>query len=434
LFVSLAFLQIPIDWLHTNPKIYKNLNSLVATDVSNKTLESGIHKIGKLDSEFVSLTGYDSSQSTVFEPTSYTVSDKFFITQGKGSELFDVLVKVKDIYLNGLNQNTHKKEFEKLFSADLSNGLLEGNLNIWLDWKFAHVPATVARLFLSDYKMRLNLLAGNVDLSEEVKREGSMVKWAINLDDVLFGDTATFVVSKNNTAEFSLKYRGTSVREFYISNDTIYFTPTKTGEYYLSFGSKVGRSEQLKISVKPSGFIRKNDNGIHFFYVGKQTELEVRNFTNVSSIRGEGLLKDVTLKNGKFSFVPVRSGWCNIKLLNDAGNILMEDSIFVQPIPKPTILATYANGNKLSKLQIMKGKGINLSATHPLKQNFDYTIESIKYGIIGKGYQNKEIKGAVIPISQSELESALYVEIIELQISIGRNQIKVTDPLIIELI
>ena len=434
LFISLSIIQIPIEWLRINPYYAKYMRSINSKDEVTPELTKTRDAIVAIDSAFLDFVGFDEEKNTIREPISYSATDQFFIKLNNAEKVFNTLIGLRDYFLKMDKIETKRLEFERLFEADLKNGLADGNDNIWAEWKFKHVPATVARAFLADYKLRLNLLNGAIDFNSKDNEIKSMIKLAFNVDLLQLGDTARFVVADRNMTEMSITFGSQVSNEYKWSNDTLLFIPRTTGKYEIAF--KAGNAEEkISIEVQPTTFIEEKGESVQFFYEGKESKLKYQNISNVGNIRCDCAgREDISYKNGEITFTPSRSGWCDFELFGKLGNRLLFDSVYIQELPFPIILASNASANKISKSRLLQQKSLRITATHPDMDNFNYNITGIKANFIGYDAELKLIEGANIPLTEAQLEKVKYIQIREVNVQTSVRNFIISEPLIIEII
>ena len=325
LFISLSIIQIPIEWLRINPYYAKYMRSINSKDEITPELTKARDAIVSIDSAFLSFAGFDEEKNTIREPISYSPTDQFFMKLNNAEKVFKTLVDLRDYYFAMEKNEIKRIEFERLFEGDLKNGLADGNQNIWAEWKFKHVPATVARAFLAEYKLRLNLLNGAIKFDAQKNESRSMIKLAFNVDLLQLGDTARFVVADKNVAEMSITYGGKPSNEYKWSNDTLLFIPRTTGKYEIAFKAE-NTEEKISIEVQPTTFIEEKGESVQFFYEGKESQLKYQNISNVGNVRCDcAEAETISYKNGEVTFTPSKAGWCNFEMFGRSGNRLLFD-------------------------------------------------------------------------------------------------------------
>ena len=434
LFISLSIIQIPIDWLHINPYYAQYLRLVTSKDAVSPELSKARDIVDKVDSLFVDFVGMDEVTKTLREPVSYSSTDQFFIISNNAEMLFTALESLREYYFKMGKNQIKRKEFERLFEADLKNGLSNGKLNIWAEWKFKHVPATVASTLLADIKLRLNLLNGAIELDSKKSEAVSMIKLAFNVDLLQLGDTAKFVIADKRNANVAVMYGDNVSKEYIWKADTLYFIPKSTGKYQLNFQSASG-NENIEINVEPTTFIEEKGESIQFFHEGKTSQLKYQNIGNVGSATCNCAGADkITYKNGAVSFTPEKAGWCDFELFGKNGNRLLFDSVYVQELPFPIVLGVNVSANKISKSRLLQQGLLGLSASHPDMDNFNYNIVGMKATLVGLDEGIQSFQGASIPLKEGVLERVKYIQINEVTVETSVRNFTIKEPLIIEII
>lgn len=434
LFISLSIIQIPIEWLRINPYYSNYMRAIVSKDAVAPELAKARKVIEEIDSSFVAFAGFDDARNTVREPAGYSTTDQFFIKADKANVVFTALSDLKQYY-DGLEVNHPKrKEFERLFKLDLVNGLSDGKENIWKEWKFKHVPATVVRTLLAEFKLRLNLLNGAIELDQKKEESKSMIKLAFNVDLLQLGDTATFVVAQKKDLALSVKQGSNESNEYRWKGDTLYVIPKTTGMYQVDFTTATG-TETVKINVEPTTFIAEKGEAVQFFYEGKESKLKYQNIGNIANVKCEcAEASAINMKSGEVSFTPNKSGWCDFEIFSRTGSRVLFDSVYVQELPRPIMLASNVSAGRISRSRLLQEKGLRLTATHPDMDNFNYEVSKIKVSLIGLDNQVKNLEGAFIPLSAEELDRVKYIQINEVNVNTNVRNFKINEPLIIEII
>jgi len=283
LFISLSIIQIPIEWLRINPTVSDYLNSTTSKTVSVIQIKAAMDAVTQIESDFTKALGYNEKTKSINEPTGYAVSDNFFIINKKADYLFEKFVDLKNYFLNLPETNPKRKEFEKLFSGDLENGLRNNKPILWAEWKFKHAPATVVKTLLAELRLRLNLLNGAIELDSKGDKADKIVLLAYNLDVLKPGDTATFVIAKKAETSVKIDLGGIIVNDYKWKGDTLYFIPKTTGQYNVEFNSK-GVIDKLSITVIPAGFTDEKKDALQTFFVGKKASVK---YTNVLKVYGK---------------------------------------------------------------------------------------------------------------------------------------------------
>ncbi len=433
LFISLSIIQIPIEWLRINPYYAHYMSAIVSKDAVSPELRLARDVISRIDSSFVAFTGFDEIKQSIREPEGYSSTDQFFIKKRNAEQVFLALFKLKDYYAK-LDVNHPKRlEFEKLFKLDLQNGLSNNKPAIWTEWKFKHVPATVVRTLLAEIKLRLNLLNGAIDL--DLKEEGSqsVVQLAFNVDLLQLGDTARFVASRKRTTA-NVKYENNPSSEFFWKGDTLYLVPKSTGNYRVDLQTEDG-VETILVHVDPTQFLDEKGEAIQFFYVGKTAQLKFRKVKNIQNVKCDCVkATQMNVNDGNISFIPNKSGWCNFEIFNGTGALLLSDSIYVQNLPVPNLVASNVSAGKISLTRLMQQQGLRLTATHPDMDNFNYSVNSIKATLVGLDLEPKSFNGAFIALTPDQIAKVKFIQVNEVLVKAPMRDFIIKEPLLIEII
>ena len=433
LFISLSIIQIPIEWLRINPYYLEYMEAISSKDEVAPEIIKARNVVTQVDSLFLVFAG-NAESNTLREPEGYATTDDYFISNKNGELVFNALMSLRDYYYAMDVSDLKRKEFERLFKSDLENGLKDNKVNIWTEWKFRHVPATVVRTLLAETKLRLNLLNGAIELDEKAAGAQSAVKLAFNVESLQLGDTAKFIVADKSVTEVSVTNGNSISKEYSWTGNELNFIPKSAGTYTLVFNTR-GTEEKVVIKIQPSEFLADNKQTVQFIYEGKETKLRYRNVENIGRLKcncaGENF---ISYKSGEVSITPEKYGWCQIELLSTSGGRLVVDSIYVQKLPAPLILATNVSANKISKSRLVQQKALRLSANHHDMGNVNYTISRVKATFIGLDGEVRTFEGANIPLTAEQLERIKYIQINEVTVETRVRNFTVTEPLIIEII
>jgi len=432
LFISLALLQIPIDWLRININMAHYINKSTSVDMDNKKILAVYNQILQIETEFYKEVGYDIEKKIYKDPDSYSGTDLYFISQGKGKDLFQRLLELKKYHYSLPQNNPKKEEFKKLFKYDLKNGLESENSTIWVEWKFKHVPAGVVVTFLADLKLRMKLLNGGVILKEDQKAD-YLVLMAYNIESVRPGDTVKIVVFNHEKMQVSAMENNNLLELNNWSGDTLIFVPKYVGIYNLSF-KKNGVEETLKVTSIAKTFEREKENKFNIFYEGKPAELHYVNLLNPGNITCDcdpGII--LNKSSNKVSFTPNKSGWCSFLITNKDGKVLLSDSIYVQKIPEPYLFAEGSSGGVMSKTRLKTDGYISVYGTHPDLQKFRYTLSNIKYRLVGSSTVVFNSSSSKISLNSEQIDKVKYVIIEGADINTGTKNMVFDRPFVIQI-
>ena len=434
LFISLSIIQIPIEWLRINPTVSDYLNSTTSKTVSVIQIKAAMDAVSQIESEYTKALGYNEKTKTINEPTGYAVSDNFFIVNKKADYLFEKFLDLKKYFLNLPETNPKRKEFEKLFIGDLENGLRNNKPILWAEWKFKHTPATVVKTLLAELRLRLNVLNGAIELDSKGEKADKIVLLAYNLDVLKPGDTATFVIAKKAETSVKIDLGGSVVNDYKWKGDTLYFIPKTTGQYNVEFNSK-GVIDKLSITVIPAGFTDEKKDALQTFFVGKKASVKYTNVLKADKVYctcAEG--SQITQSMGNIDFVPQSAGWCAFQVTSSNGQVLLLDSLFVQDVPTPQIMVNGASENKISMNRILQTKYVSIGALHPDMNSYKYDISKMNFTLIGASRETKTSQSGKIDLNGIDIAKLKYILINEVDIKTALKEIKIKQPLLIEII
>lgn len=434
LFISLTLLQIPIEWFRINNSLMDYMSKSTKIDLNVPVIKDCYEYVEDLDKRYlVALGGYSPTTGKYNEPNGYGVTDVFFFKPGTGDVLFNKLTKLKQYFQSSGVTLQRKKEFEKLFAQDLENGLATGNEKIYLEWKFKHVPATVARALLSEMKLRLKLLIGGIELKDEDKARDNIVLMAYNISSVRPGDTVEIVVYDHQATKVSATEND---KQFVLDNwrgDTLLFIPAYVGIYTISF-KKNDKEETLKVNVLPKRFTEDATHGFITFYEGKPSELKFVSLLNEGSASCDC---DPNLQmnkfEGKIKFIPNSAGWCRFKINTTEGMLLLDDSIFIQQVPDPFILVEGSSDRSVSFKRIQNAKKIEFNAFHPEMPNFQYDITSMSVRLVGVSDVTQEMSGGTVNITTEQLAKLQYIVVDRVSVQTQIKLIQHQEPIVIQI-
>ncbi len=418
LFISLSIIQIPIDWLRISPLMRENFEAVAAANMKSKSIEEAKTRITEVDASFSQLVGIDPTNGKLQQPENYALSDNFFINANEGKVIFDQLVVIKDSILALPLNNNLRVKFEELFAKDLENGLRQDRAQAWLQWKFQHVPATVARLTLSDLTLKLNLLLGEFELVEGDDSENPNFILAYNIDRLHIGDTAFFVYEGDIRPKLDLSVGDADAQEYVWENDTLVFMALDTGLYQLRFF--LGNDEKsYRFKVLPGNFrtVENRQNLANYSGLALKLPLEAwqeeLDFTCSCMLGAKPKAQD-----GFLNMLPRRSGWCMIEgFVKEIGALAFKDSIYIHPLPAPLLYTSGISDNQLSRSRLRRLAKIDLKVLFPDQpQGMDFKIEDIKTTLHFKETSESKTFHKELRFSEAEIENLQYIEIQEVTV------------------
>ena len=432
IFISLSMLQIPIDWLRTNINIAEYISKSTSVEMDDPEIADVYDELSKIETEFLDEIGYDIVNRKYKELDGYNITDNFFIRSKKGYVLFDKLVKLKKHYQALSIDNPKVKEFDNLFESDLINGLKAEKANLWVEWKFKHVPVGVVVTWLADLKLKMKLLHGGIITTEEQNRD-YLVLMAYNIEAVRPGDTVRIVVFNHEEMQVTAKQGNISFDLNKWSGDTLLFIPQYVGVYDLSF-KKNGVEETLKVTSVAKTFEKEKENKYNIFYQGKPSELQYVNLLNPGVVNcGCDENASIDRQKSKVSFNPTSTGWCKFQINNTDGKTLLRDSVFVQKLPIPFVYAKGVSGDVISKLRLKSDNKLVLYATHPDLQKFNFKLSNLKYRLVGLSPETLTASSEVITVPTENLESLRYIIVEAADINNEIKNMEFISPLVIQV-
>lgn len=432
IFISLSMLQIPIDWLRTNINMAEYIGKSTKVVIDDPDIASVFDELSKIETEFLKEVGYDIENKIYKNPDGYNLTDNYFIRLKKGYTLFDKLIILKKHYEALPASNPKRQEFISLFENDLKNGLKSEKANLWIEWKFKHVPVGVVVTWLADLKLKMKLLHGGIITTEEQNRD-YLVLMAYNIEAVRPGDTVRIVVFNHEKMQVSAKQGNQSFELNKWNKDTLLFIPQYVGVYELSF-KKNGVEETLKVTSVAKTFEKEKDNKYNIFYQGKTSELHYVNLLNPGQVTCSGDPNaTIDRQNSKVVFTPQTVGWCNFQVNNKEGRVLLRDSVYIQKLPIPFVYAKGVSGDLISRTRLKSDSKLSFYATHPDLQKFNFKLTNLKYRLVGLSQELLTASGDVINIPTDNIEALRYVVVEAADINNEIKNMEFESPLVIQV-
>lgn len=391
IFIALSIINIPIEWLHVNKYIAPLLTETTIVSIENEDLNAVYQSVEQTKSDFLVALGYDEASGTYREPFGYTVTDAFFISEGRGKGLQTSLQQVAE-HADRLGAK-QLELFNNLFADDIENGLLDQDEH-WLKWKFKHVPASMAETLLNEIVLRVRLISGDLEFKggKGENSKQSIVEYATNLDYLVFGDTLKVKSSLERVNV--LVTRGKDTMTMSEAGGVYYYVPTTTGTHNLTLR---GRSveEQYTFIVLPAQIANRTQKAFVTYFEGAPATLELG--TVISGGRIDcGCDPAATYSNSAIKFTPSQDGWCTLQLRGANGILLLNDSVYVQPTPRPYFkVKGLVDGDRLPE----GSSEITLEAFHP-SVPADYRVSSITYEKLSAANGEETIQSATLHLPE----------------------------------
>lgn len=432
IFISLSMLQIPIDWLRTNINMAEYIGKSTKVVIDDPEISAVFEELSKIEVEFLKEVGYDIENKVYKNPDGYNLTDNYFIRLKKGYALFQKLVVLKKHYESLPADNPKRKEFLSLFENDLKNGLKSEKANLWVEWKFKHVPVGVVVTWLADMKLKMKLLHGGIITTEEQNRD-YLVLMAYNIEAVRPGDTVRIVVFNHEKMEVSAKLANQSFQLNKWNKDTLLFIPEFVGVYELSF-KKSGVEETLKVTSVAKTFEKEKDNKYNIFYQGKTSELHYVNLLNPGQVTCSGDPNaSLDRQKSRVVFTPQTVGWCKFQVNNKDNRVLLRDSVYVQKLPIPYVYAKGVSGDLISRARLKADNQLAFYATHPDLQKFNFKLSNLKYRLVGLSTELLTSAGDVINIPTGNIDALRYVVVEAADINNEIKNMEFESPLVIQV-
>jgi hypothetical protein len=425
-------LQIPIDWLRTNINMAEYIGKSTKVVIDDPEISAVFEELTKIEVEFLKEVGYDIENKVYKDPDGYNLTDNYFIRLKKGYALFQKLVILKNHYESLPEDNPKRKEFLSLFENDLKNGLKSEKANLWVEWKFKHVPVGVVVTWLADMKLKMKLLHGGIITTEEQNRD-YLVLMAYNIEAVRPGDTVRIVVFNHEKMEVSAKLANQSFQLNKWNKDTLLFIPEFVGVYELSF-KKNGVEETLKVTSVAKTFEKEKDNKYNIFFQGKTSELHYVNLLNPGQVTCSGDPNaSLDRQKSRVVFTPQTVGWCKFQVNNKDGRVLLRDSVYVQKLPIPYVYAKGVSGDLISRARLKADNQLAFYATHPDLQKFNFKLSNLKYRLVGLSTELLTATGDVINIPTGNIDALRYVVVEAADINNEIKNMEFESPLVIQV-
>ena len=298
------------------------------------------------------------------------MTDAFFISQDRGKALQESLQEVHS-HADRLGPQ-QLALFNDLFAEDLENGLLDDDHH-WAKWKFKHVPASMAEVLLNEIILRVRLISGDLEFKggKGGGQNQSIVEYATNLDYLVFGDTLKVKSSLDNI-KATVAIGGDSIAMTQ-QGDFLYFVPRTTGNHTLTLRGKTVE-EQYTFIVLPAQIANREQKAFITYFEGAPSTLELGTVISGGAVNCS-CDPEAKYRNSTLNFTPDAEGWCQLQLRGANGILLLNDSVYVQPAPRPYFkVKGLVNGDQLPQ----GTDEVALEAFHP-SVPATYEVVSITY-------------------------------------------------------
>lgn len=443
-FLMLSLIQIPTDWLASNAFIYPYLN-YPKTSYDAEMIQVTAAKLKAIEPQMHVALGVDSITKAIKEPNAYAPTDMYFIKNGQAEPVFNALIDLKDWVNNVNTDSVITSNFAYLFEEDLKNGLQKNNLKSWQNWKWKHVPVTMAVNLFEEIKLRIDLLAAAVqpiDKNSSNEETSNVFNSQENPKLVLLsengklriGETLKFHLYADSLVDLKIRKNNVVLEnQHQFNSDTVLFKPTQSGNYTIDItGTRL--HEVFDVNVVPASILSDKNSTLRIAYKGIQYKQSLPTGLNSASLYVNGLNKGKIESSKQLNFVPNQIGW-NVLELKSANNVLLLDSIYVKPLPEPYVLIEDLPNFSISKKRLEQQTTLKLFAIHPSFDKQTYQIESFEYEIPGTSINSDKVQGALFPVTEALKKSNVsYIIFSKLVIKQGNESKTLTEPIVVKIL
>ncbi|OYU97619.1 MAG: hypothetical protein CFE21_04820 [Bacteroidetes bacterium B1(2017)] len=432
IFLILSVIQIPIAWLKVSPVIHTYLKKPHAV-YSDSILVILSNKLDQTDSLFKKELGYDEQKDQMPEPNSFTITDRFFMDGTQGKNLFDDLVALRNWAQQLPATDERKAFFTTLFDDDLKNGIGgKEDVKKWLQYRWKHVPAGLARNLLEELNLRYKLLGNKKGITETPSEEPKFTLMT-GYSTMRVGDAANLATRGDKLVELFVDRDGVSSMDYEINGNSFNFKPSVAGMYTLKAKGLI-KTETMVVQVLPAGFPQKEALPFRVCYTGVTYTQKIPLYDQGARLTCEADPEaTIETKTGKLSFNPKKEGWCTIRI-NTGEGILFLDSVFVKPLPDPIFELKNLPSLSISKSRLEREGKIELQAIHPSFEEGVFEIKSFDVRWVGSNSQVEKINGTQLKTAGKSMAQLQYIIIYNIEVRAGNESRKFEKPIIIQLI
>ena len=431
IFIILAVIQIPTDWLTKTPRVVRYLQSAESNyqDASLATIANNFDGIFR---ELKLKLNYQEMDGQLPAPFSYNLVDQFFLKESKGAELFSLLVKLKEWH-NLLPENDpSRKLFLELFEEDLTQGLKEENPEKWIEWRWQHVPATFAVSLMEELRLRLKLLSG-MESQNDAEAKKKNLSLSSSFNEMVAGEETDFLINGDSILSVDVRLNDLPVNEFELAENHLRFRPLSAGNYTISIQGTTSKKE-IQIRVKPRAVYNPPQRNIRVGYrylpMVQYIDTDLKGLKLTCSTDPEASLN---IGEKTIRFCPNQSGWCRINLLKD-GRIFLSDSFLIKELPEPVITVAEAGNNRISIERLAKLGKLNLQIMHPSFQDGTFKCIGFALRLVGKKPIELESKNSEIQLNEELLTGKTHLIVHAISYQAGKGKYLFPNPIIIQLL
>ena len=403
LFIALSILNIPIGWLHINKVIAPQLLvSSSSPELGQGVLGEVYRGVEDIRTAYLDFVPRDEFSGEFSEPTGYVATDLFFLNNGNGRALQSILKQLPaDV---STLPESRRLLFEQLFELDLQNGLIDDSEQ-WVQWKFKHVPTSLAEVLLNELLLRIQLIEGQLQKGGDGTEAAgeSLLQQVVNLDRLVYGDTLKVNASSTLNAAWVLHEDDSTA--LVQSDGERHFVANRLGNHTLVLRSN-SQEERYDFEVVPARISSDLSSSFATYFEGATSKIRV------GPVVSKGRLQcssdpSATFSNNTLQFTPNKSGWTRFKLFGANGVVVLNDSVYVQakPMPKFKIKGLQTDGSLPYGQEELEIEAFSASVDGA------YKIKGFQYQVLGNSPKSTTVEGA--KLSLDGLEGSLWIHDIQ---------------------
>ena len=442
-FLMLSLIQIPTDWLASNSFVYPYLNY---SNQQNEFLIGIENRLNAIEPKMQIALGYDTLSKSIKEPNTFAPTDLYFIKGGASDSVFKILLDLND-WVYTINSDAGiVQNYETLFAEDLKNGLKNNNPKTWKNWKWKHIPVTMALNLFEELKLRVSLMSSKLitkqitentpDINDQIASNDDDSRLVLLSENgkLSIGETLKFHLYQDSLLSLKITKNKQLIENNHVFNlDTVLFTPSETGKYTIEIsGQKL--HETFDINVTPAVLVPENKSTLRIAYKGINYTQSIPISIENASLYVNGTNKGKLLASKKINYTPTQIGWNKLEV-KSAQQLVLSDSIYVKPLPEPYIFIKDLPNLSISKKRFQQIKKIEVYAMHPSFDENTFEIESYDITIPGTNYKNLKVNSSIF--QQEDIfsnDKISFIIISNVHIKQGNEIKNFPDPIVVKIL